>query len=166
MKRQGFGALVAACLLVGPVVFAAPAFAGEGDQYIASFSDEKIDLIQDNIVLALRSGIPGMQADAAQLVRDLRNLRPDQPFSGCIVPLMRIVKNESGDQSARVLAAFALDKLESERGYFAISRTAQFTENPMLKHVCTWLTYDRKTGRPTNSFGMAIIEPLEEFGDE
>jgi type IV secretory pathway TraG/TraD family ATPase VirD4 len=140
----------------------APVFAGEGDEYISSLSDAKINLIQSNIVLALTSGIPGMQADAAQLVRDLKALRPEQSFSECVVPLMSIVKDEEASSASRVLAALALDNLESERGHFAIARTSLFTENTHVKHVCAWLTYERKAGKHSDK-GVATFEPMDEF---
>ena len=164
MKRILYRMVAAVCLAAGTLLFAAPAFAGENDAYIASMPQGKIDLVEQNVVLALTSGIPGMQADAAQLVRDLKDIRPEQSFTACIRPLMGILKNEEADQSSRILAAFALDRLGSTMGDFAISRTALFTDNQKVKHVCTWLAYEKKTGRSADSKGMAIIEPLEEFG--
>ena len=160
MVRHILGATL--CLLAAAMLVNAPAFAGEGDAYIYSLSDAKIDLIQSNIVLALTSGIPGMQADAAQLVRDLKVLRPEQSFSECVVPLMRLVKDEEGSSASRVLAALALDNLESERGHYAIARTGLFTENAHVKHVCAWLTYERKAGKHSDK-GVATFEPMDEF---
>ncbi|MEW6512020.1 MAG: hypothetical protein AB1428_13800 [Bacteroidota bacterium] len=163
MKRHAYRFIAAATLVVGTLLFAAPAFAGEGDDYIAALPQARINLIEQNVVLALTSNIPGMQADAAQLVRDLRTIRPEQSFSATVIPLMAIVKDEQADPGARVLAAFALDRLESSMGHYAITRTALFTDNPKVKHVCTWLAYERRTGRSSENKGMAIIEPLEEF---
>ena len=163
MKRIGYHVIAAVCLVAGTLLFAAPAFAGDGDEYVASLAQERVNLIEQNVVLALTSGIPGMQADAAQLVRDLKRIRPEQSFAAFVVPLMGILKNEQSDQSARILAALALDNLGSAMGDFAISRTALYTDDARVKHVCTWLAYERKTGRSADSKGMAIIEPLEEF---
>jgi hypothetical protein len=153
------------CLIAVGVLFTIPAFAGEGDDYIGSLPQQRIDLIGQNIVNALESDIPGMQADAAQLVRDLRGLRPEQSFAECVIPLMALVKNEEIDSGARILAALALDQLESPMGDFAISRMASFTSDAKLKHVCSWLTYERRTGRHTGEKGIASFEPLQE-GDE
>jgi hypothetical protein len=163
MKTLKHCTIAALCVLTGGMVFAAPALAGDGDQYILSLSQEKIDLIEKNVVNALTSDIPGMQADAAALVRELKNLRPEQTYSGCVVPLMGIVKDEEAEPAARILAALALDKLESSMGHYAISRTALFTDNPRVKHVCTWLAYERKVGKTWDDKGMAYIEPLEEI---
>ncbi len=162
MKRITFWALAAVCLAAGALLFAAPASAGENEAYVASLPQAKVDVIEQNVVIALTSGIPGMQADAAQLIRDLKDMRAEQSFSATVIPLMGILKNEDADQSARILAALALDRLESSMGNFAITRTALFTDNQKVKHVCTWLAYEKKTGRSADSKGMAIIEPLEE----
>ena len=153
------------CLIAGGMLVTIPAFAGEGDDYIGSIGQQKIDLIEQNIVNALRSDVPGMQADAAQLVRDLRSLRPEQSFSNCVIPLMAVVKNEQIESGARILAALALDQLESPMGDFAISRTASFTSDSKLKHVCGWLAYERKTGKHPEEKGIASFEPLME-GEE
>jgi hypothetical protein len=151
-----------ATLVAAGLFLAVPAFAQGNDDYVASLSQDKLHVIEANIVNALTSDIPGMQADAAQLIRDLKNQRPEQEFSSCIVPLMAIVKNEGADDANRILAAFALDQLESPKGYFAITRTALFTDSPKVKYICTWLAYERKTGHSTDAKGMAAVEPLEE----
>lgn len=152
-----------ACIVAGSMLVTASAVAGEADDYIASLSQEKIDLIEQNIVNALLSGRSGMQADAAQLVRDMQSLRPEQSFASCVIPLMAILKDEQAETASRILAALALDRLDSDKGDFAITRTAQFTKDVRLRHVCAWLAYDRLTGRNSAEKGMAYIEPLEEF---
>jgi hypothetical protein len=153
------------CLVAGGLLGTAPAFAGESDDYIGSLPQQKIDLIEQNIVNALQSDVPGMQADAAQLVRDLKGLRPEQSFSSCVIPLMALLKDEQGDSGARILAALALDQLESQTGDFAISRMASFTDDTRLKYVCGWLAYERKSGKHPEEKGIASFEPLEE-GEE
>jgi hypothetical protein len=165
MKRKKHSIVAALCLVACGMLCTASAFAGESDDFIGSLPQQRIDLIEQNIVNALQSDVPGMQADAAQLVRDLRSLRPEQSFADCVIPLMAIVKDEGVDSGARILAALALDQLESPMGHFAISRMASFTSDPKLKHVCSWLTYERKTGRHTDEKGIASFEPLQE-GDE
>ena len=165
MKGKDHSIVAALCLVAGGMLCTAPAFAGESDDYIGSLPQQRIDLIEQNIVNALQSNVPGMQADAAQLVRDLSSLRPEQSLAGCVIPLMAIVKNEEVESGARILAALALDQLDDPMGHFAISRTASFTSDPKLKHVCDWLTYERKTGRHNEEKGIASFEPIEE-GEE
>ena len=129
-KRSLFAAL---CLAAGGMLCTAPAFAGDNGDYVSSLPQEKINLIEVNVVNALQSDIPGMQADAAQLVRDLMDKRPEQSFSSCVIPLMAILKNEEAESGTRILAALALDKLQSPKGFFAISRTASFTSDARVK---------------------------------
>ena len=75
---------------------------------------------------------------------------------------MAIVKDETADPATRVLAALALDNLESAKGHYAVARTGVYTENPRVKHVCVWLTYERKAGRHGDK-GIANFEPMEEI---
>ena len=157
--------IAALCLVAGGMLCVSSALAGEGDDYVGSMPEGKFECVESNIVMALQSGIPGMQADAAQLIRDLKGIRPDETFTSCVVPLMAIVKNENAESATRIIAALALDGLDSGMGNFAIERTATFTSDPQLKYVCTWLTYERKTGRHPEDKGMASFEPIEE-GEE
>ena len=165
MKGNTHSIVAVLCLAAGVMLCTAPAFAGDSDDYIGSLPQQRIDLIEQNIVNALQSNVPGMQADAAQLVRDLSNLRPEQSLAGCVIPLMAIVKNEELDSGARILAALALDQLDDPMGNFAVSRMASFTSDPKLKHVCGWLAYERKTGRHNEQKGIVSFEPIEE-GEE
>src|SRR5512140_3837554 len=103
MKKQSMRT-VGATLVAAGLFLAVPAFAQGNDDYVASLSQDKIHVIEENIVNALTSDIPGMRADAAQLVRDMKTLRPEQDFGMCIVPLMAIVNNENADDASRVLA--------------------------------------------------------------
>lgn len=162
MTRNKRSIVAALCLVAGGMLCTAPAFAGGTDDYIGSLPQQKIDLIERNIVNALESDIPGMQADAAQVVRDLKRLRPEQSFSACIIPLMALLKNEQGDGGARVLAALALDQLDSQRGHFAILRVASFTSDARLKHLCGWLAYERIAKKHPEEKGLASFEPLGE----
>jgi len=165
MTRKNRSIAATFCLLVGGMFCTAPAFAGESDGFIGSLPQQKIDQIEQNIVNALQSEIPGMQADAAQLVRDLTSTRPDQSFSSCVVPLMSLLKNEEGDSGVRILAALALDQLDSPKGHFAVARTASYTSDTRLQYVCSWLAYERKTGKHPGEKSIALFEPIEEGED-
>ena len=165
MTKNKQSIVAAFCLVAGGMLCTAPAFAGESDEYFSSLGQGKIALIEQNIVNALKSDIPGMQADAAQLVRDLNSFRPEHSFSACVIPLMAVLKNEEGQSGARILAALALDELGSPTGNFAISRVASFTSDPKLKCVCSWLAYERRTGKHSEETGIASFEPIEE-GEE
>lgn len=154
--------VAALCLAAGGVLCTAPAFAGDNEEYISSLPQAKINVIEANVVNALRSGIPGMQADAAQLVRDILDKRPGQSFSACVIPLMAILKNEEADSGTRILAALALDKLQNPKGLFAISRTASFTSDARVQYVCAWLAFERTSAKLTEGKGIASFEPIQE----
>lgn len=84
------------------------------------FTDEKIKAIEQNLQLALENGNLGVQASAAQVVRQVKALVPRYEFSGLIKPLVRIVKDENVQPPAsRILAALALIDLGGDS---AISR--------------------------------------------
>ncbi len=107
------------------------------------FTDEKMQAIEKSLEQALESQNLGLQASAAQVVRDVKALVPGYDFGELVIPLMGIVKDESARPGNRILAALALHELRSERGDFAIKRVGEFTDVKQLKHVCVWLTYER-----------------------
>lgn len=106
-------------------------------------SEERLRQTEESLVVALESNSPGKQASAAQTVRELKGLLPDRSFGRLVIPLMRIVKDESADVPARILAALALSELHSDMGDFAIKGVAKFTDNKRLGHLCTALTLKR-----------------------
>ncbi len=110
------------------------------------FTADKIHQFETNLIVALNSGIPGMQSSAAQTLRELRLYNPDYDYSRSIIPLMRIVKSEGADTPARLCAVLALFDLRSDRGDYAITMTAKFSDNARVKTLCTWLSYVRQLG--------------------
>ena len=163
MNRHQFVGLAALCVLVGGMVLAAPAMAQESDSPVVTASAEKMALIKENVAIALTGSIPGQQADAAQLVRDLRYLRPEQSYDEFIVPLMAILKDENADAGARILSALALDDLASGRGDFAIARTAQFTSDRQVKHVCSLLVTSHSKSQRSARSSISSYMPVEEI---
>ena len=128
------------------VVFAAfaPSTHAQNDNGRAPrFTQEKLNVIERNLVIALETPSPGMQASAAQTVRDLKELSPEYSFSRLVIPLMRIVKDEAAEIGPRILASLALEELHSEMGDYAIKRTAQFTDCNRMQHLCMALTAKR-----------------------
>lgn len=117
---------------------------GENKNNDVLFKGTPVDLIEQNLAVALRTPSPGVQASASQTVRDLKGLLPNQEFSTIVIPLMGILKDEHRDVAVRTIAALALHDLHSQRGDFAIQQVARFTENQRLAHLCTWLTVERK----------------------
>ena len=127
------------------VLVAAPVRAYDGTLPAPRFVNATVDQSEKSLKMALESISIGSQLTAAQTVRELKTLLPDRSFSSLVIPLMRIVKDENSNTHSRVVSAIALHELNSAMGDFAISRTAQFTDNQHVKHICSWLKYNRKT---------------------
>jgi hypothetical protein len=108
------------------------------------FTEEKIDLIEDNLVNDLDSPIIGVVIGGAQTVREMKKAVPTHDFAKLIIPLMRIVKDQNADRGARILAALALFDIDSERGNFAISREGEMGSDEVFKALCANLTAVRK----------------------
>lgn len=119
------------------------------------FINATVEQSEQSLKLALESNSVGLQVSAAQTARDLKALLPREEFSSLIIPLMRIVKNEDAETPCRIVAAIALHNLRSERGDFAIERAAQFTGNERVKHVCSWLSFNRRHGEGLRPAGAA-----------
>jgi hypothetical protein len=111
------------------------------------FTDEKLQAIEKNLQRALESDNFGLQTSAEQVIRDVKALVPQYEFSSLVIPLMRILKDESAASPNRILAALALHELGSERGDYAIRRVGELSDIRQLKHVCAWLTYSRAVAR-------------------
>jgi hypothetical protein len=151
MKR--FTILIATIILAWTSVHAA------GDTYSNDprFTDEKLQAIEQSLQQALENGGSGLQASAAQVVRDVKALVPRYEFSCLVIPLMRIVKDESAQPASRILAALALHELESERGDFAIKRVGEFTAARQVKRVCVSLTHERMGANVRQKDSPAIL---------
>ncbi len=110
---------------------------------VVRFKKATLEQTEKSLVFALESKSPGMNASAAQTVRDLKALMSNESFSSLVIPLMRIVNDEQAAEYSRVLAALALHDLHSATGDYAIAGVAKFTDSPRLKRLCSWLTYYR-----------------------
>ncbi len=107
-------------------------------------AEQKLDAIEENLVLALgRDDVPGLQASAALVLRDVIRCAPGFGFNSSTIPLMRIVKGEQFDHASRIAAALALYELDSNIGDYAIKRTAEFTSDAQMKHICQALAAER-----------------------
>ena len=143
MKR--FTTILSACLLAS-IQLSAGEHANKG-----VFTQAKLECIERNLINAFESDVPGLQASAALTMRQLREIAPHYDWSRSIVPLMHIVNREEHDARARIAAALVLYELRSSRGDWAIERTAQFADNPRVKHYCTILHKSRILERSERS---------------
>ncbi|HLF13753.1 MAG TPA: hypothetical protein VI932_02545 [Bacteroidota bacterium] len=109
----------------------------------AEFTEEKISVIEENLVRDLESPIVGVVIGGAQTVREMKKAVPAHDFSKLIIPLMRIVKDPNADRASRILSALALHEIDSERGNFAISREADLSTDEVFKTLCANLAKAR-----------------------
>lgn len=130
-------------LLIAGLLGTSHARAGDNSSGVATLSDSKLNQIESNLIRTLESNVPGWQASAAQVIRDVKARVPEYDFARSIIPLMRILKDESQESGVRQMATLTLYEIGSERGAFAIEREAKFCDQPQLKRLCTWLTYAR-----------------------
>lgn len=129
------------------------------------FTDEKLQVIEKNLRCALESESFGLQTSASQVIRDVKSLVPRYEFSSLIIPLMRIVKDESAQPANRILAVLALHDLRSERGDFAIKRVGMFADVGQLKHLCMWLVpMSGNSPVVTNGVGIQYGLRIDEQG--
>ncbi|HEY6952841.1 MAG TPA: hypothetical protein VI758_10565 [Bacteroidota bacterium] len=108
-----------------------------------TFTQNRLELIEKNLVIGLESNIPTLQASAALVLKEVKGFAPQYDFSQCIIPLMRLVKDDAYDVTVRLAAGLALHELKSARGDFAIARTAKFEDNQRIKRLFTAMAYER-----------------------
>ena len=120
------------------------------------FTEEKLKQIDRNLVRCLESDNPYVVCTALKTVRDVKALAPEYSFSHeMTIALMHILKNETmnhrdvpgwseeGCCSIRILAAVALNDMNSGMGDYAIKMQAKFTTSKRLQRVCTLLAFNR-----------------------
>jgi len=121
----------------------------------------RLEQSKKSLVMALESSSPGLQSSAAQTVRELKTLIPDDPFTCMVIPLMRIVKDEDAAVEARILAALALHELNSAKGDFAIKGEAKYSDVSRFQYICAALTAERakevQLARQTESASSPVV---------
>ena len=137
-------------LVCASLIFITSGFAGKRSTD-NRFVQAKLELIEKNLVLALNSGMPTLQASAAIVLKQVKFYTPEYDFPNAIIPLMRIVKDENNEVTTRIAAAVVLHDLRSGRGDYAIKTTAQFTDVERIKRICTLLAYDRMKQSQTDT---------------
>ncbi len=131
-------------LLVGLVIMATPPVrADDPSSTTLRFIRATFEQTQQELLAGLQDTRPEILSTVAVTIGELKKLYPERSYSAFVIPLMRVVKDENGDATARVSAAVALHELRSAMGDFAISRTARFTDNARVRHICTWLAHSR-----------------------
>ncbi len=141
-NRPRIAGIFLATILVAAAAFAAEPPAGVNASYATD-----IDRIEASLVLGLQSDCAGLQASAAQVIRDLKGRQPEHSFAKSILPLMRVLKDENKDVRVRQIAALALHAIASSRGDYAIEREAQFSDHSQLRYLCRSLVSERMRER-------------------
>jgi HEAT repeat protein len=122
MKRT----LLVALTLVLAVAFTTSAFAGADRKDVqATFKNEQVEA---NLLAGINSNNSGLRTSAAMMLGDLRS-------SNAVLPLMRMLKNES-DERGRIVAALALYKIGSPVGIYAVKQTARFDNSERVRKLC------------------------------
>jgi hypothetical protein len=120
--------------------------AARADDSSTRFKKQHMKQTEANLVLALNNTESvGVQASAAQTIRQLEWSFPEEPFISLMSPLIRIVKDETADTKVRLLAILALDGLHEDEGDAAIEAVAKSSGNKSVQELCSALLI--KTGK-------------------
>ena len=111
----------------------------------SQLTEDKLSLIETNLVIGLKDNSrPLLQASAASVVKQLKTLAPSYGFSSTVIPLMEILKDESKYEPTRIMAALALQSLNSQEGNYAIKMTAKYTDQARLKKILEAISAETK----------------------
>jgi HEAT repeat protein len=135
--KEFFAALVLCIAAYGPM------YAGENERPRA-LTTAKLEQIEESLINAFQSDVPGLQTSAATTLVQVRRRFPNYSWSNSVIPLMRIVNDEKSDSEARIAAALALYDLQTDRGDYSIVQNARFTSDPRVRRICTLLIANRR----------------------
>jgi len=105
-------------------------------QHNTKFNKKNLKGTQEMLIKSLESNNPQMIASAAQTVRELQQIFPNENFDLMLDPLTKIVKDEKGETSSRILSLFALEAFHSDIGDTAIKDLQNSTSNITLREIC------------------------------
>jgi len=94
---------------------------------------------EENLLHALETGNPTVQAQAVQTIRDLEQMFPKYSFKSSLAPLEAKLKDENADGTVRCLAALALDELHSDAADAVIREVASSSRDKGLQALCNAL---------------------------
>jgi len=126
-------AVAAAIALVASTACSFPPRQSRDTLYLQIAKIEKI------LIKGFQSDDPEVLRNATCTLRRLKQFAPGYDWDDCIIPLMHVLNAEEHDPTARVIAAGILHELQTERGDFAISRNAQFSDEMRVKRYCAVL---------------------------
>jgi hypothetical protein len=100
------------------------------------YMKEHLKQSEVNLVGELTGKSVETQRGAIQTLRDMEQLFPEYPFNSIVLPLETILKEETSDPIARMLAALALDELHSDAGDAVIKDVANRSDDKGLQLLC------------------------------
>jgi hypothetical protein len=108
-------------------------------------------VIEENLMLGLRSENLGLQRSAALMLGKIR-------ANDAVIPLMAVLHN-STDSGVRMAASYALCKIGDERGTYAVKQAVKFDDCCKVKLASAWY-YEQYVKRGTFAFKPAEAELL------
>lgn len=105
-------------------------------QHNTKFNKKNLKGTQEMLIKSLESGQPKMISSAAQTVRELQQIFPEESFSSMLNPLIKVVKDENGETVSRILTLFAIESMHSDDGDAAIKELQNSTSNITLREIC------------------------------
>ena len=105
-------------------------------QHNSKFNKKNLKATQEMLIQALESGNSQMIAGAAQTVRELLQIFPNENFDLMLDPLTKIVKDEKVETTSRILSLFALEALHSDAGDAVIKDLKKSSSNKTIVEIC------------------------------
>jgi HEAT repeat protein len=103
------------------------------------FTKQHMKQIVESLADALEHESAGVQASAAQAIRQLEWEFPYEPLSEVLEPLIRVLKNNHADTRVRILSAIALDGLHTDTGDAVIEEMAKLCPDKSVMELCSAL---------------------------
>jgi hypothetical protein len=114
-------------------------------QHNSKFNKKNLKSTQEMLIQALESGNTQMIASAAQTLRELEQIFPNENFDLMLNPLTKIVKDENGETTTRILSLFALESFHSDVADASIKDVQNSTSNITLREICNAMTVEDMT---------------------
>jgi hypothetical protein len=111
-------------------------------QHNTKFNKKNLKSTQEMLVQALESGNSQMIASAAQTLRELEQIFPNENFDLMLNPLAKIVKDENVETTTRLLSLFALESLHSDIADAEIMNLQKSSNNKTILEICSAMSVE------------------------
>ena len=91
------------------------------------FSDEKIEIIEDNLILGIKSDNTGLQTSCAYFLGELKSDK-------AMIPLVKLAKYGKTEE-ARIIAGLSLYKIHSKIGMYQLKGLAKTDKSERVRRV-------------------------------